>query len=172
MRISEYLQIGDRLKTARMKAGINQNKMARKLSLSNSTYSNYENGYSEPPMEIILEFCNIIEMPIDQLFGFHVASPYARSVKTFADFIAIIIDLDRRGLSIEGKTTYSEKDNQLVAHLNLDMVNSQLATFIPNWNKTNQELKSGLMDEEEYNFWLEDTLKMFNVPIDEYLYEK
>jgi len=169
MRISEYLQIGDRLKAARIKAGINQNKMARKLNLSNSTYSNYENGYSEPPMEIILEFCNIIEMPIDQLFGFHVASPYTRSVKTFADFISIIIDLDRRGLSIEGKTTYSEKDNQLIAHLNLDMANAQLATFIPDWNKTNQELESGLMDEEEYNFWLEDTLKMFNVPIDEYL---
>ena len=40
MRISEYLQIGDRLKaTCIRKTGINQNKMARKLNLSNSTYS-------------------------------------------------------------------------------------------------------------------------------------
>ena len=52
------------------------------------------------------------------------------------------------------------------------MVNAQLATFMPDWNQTNQELESGLMDEEEYNFWLEDTLKIFNVPIDEYLYKK
>ena len=138
MRISEYLQVGARLKSTRIKAGINQNEMARKLNLSNSTYSNYENGYSEPPMEIILEFCNIIEMPIDQLFDFHVSSPYSRNVKTLSDFIAIIIDLDRHGLSVEKKTTYSEEDNQLVAHLNLDMVNAQLATFMPDWNKTNQ----------------------------------
>lgn len=30
-------------------------------------------------------------------------------------------------------------------------------------------LTSGKMDKEEYDIWLEDTLKLFNVPIDEYI---
>ena len=60
-------------------------------------------------------------------------------------------------------------DNQLTAHLTLDIPNAQIATFIPDWNKTNQELASGKIDKEEYDIWLEDTLKLFNVPIDEYL---
>lgn len=59
-----------------------------------------------------------------------------------------------------------------MAHLQLDIPNAQIATFIPDLNKVNQELASGLMDEDEYQMWLDDTLKIFNVPIDEYIYHK
>ena len=38
---------------------------------------------------------------------------------------------------------------------------AQIATFIPDWNKINQALISGKMDKEEYDMWLEDTLKLF-----------
>ena len=79
-----------------------------------------------------------------------VTTKYA-TIKTFADFLAILIDLDRQGLSIKGNTTYSQQDNQLTAHLTLDIPNAQIATFIPDWNMVNQELASGEMDEEEYN---------------------
>ena len=70
------------------------------------------------------------------------------SVKTFADFLSILIDLDRRGLQITGNTTYSQQDNQLTAHLTLDIPNAQIATFIPDWNKVNQALASGEMDKK------------------------
>jgi hypothetical protein len=53
--------------------------------------------------------------------------------------------------------------------LTLDIPNAQIATFIPDWNKVNQTLISGKMNKEEYDMWLEDTLKLFNVPIDEYI---
>ena len=72
-------------------------------------------------------------------------------------------------MQIKGNTTYSQEDNQLTAYLTLDIPNSQIATFIPDWNKVNQALISGKMDKEEYDMWLEDTLKLFNVPIDEYI---
>lgn len=58
MRLSEYLEVGKKMKTARTNAGISQRDMAIKLALSNSSYSNYENGYSEPPAEIIVKFCD------------------------------------------------------------------------------------------------------------------
>lgn len=51
----------------------------------------------------------------------------------------------------------------------MDIKNAQIATFIPDWNKVNKELASGLMDEDECQVWLEDTLKLFNVPIDDYI---
>ena len=72
-------------------------------------------------------------------------------------------------LQIKGNTTYSQQENQLMAHLSLDIKNAQLATFIPDWNFANKKLASGQMDEEEYQMWLENTLKMFNVEIDEYI---
>lgn len=65
--------------------------------------------------------------------------------------------------------SFSQEDNQLTTHLTLDIPNAQIATFIPDWNKINQALISGKMDKEEYDMWLEDTLKLFNVPIDEYI---
>ena len=63
------------------------------------------------------------------------------------------------------------KDNQLIAHLSLEIKNAQIATFIPDWNKVNQDLAKGRMDEEEYQMWLNDTLRLFNVPISAYLYK-
>ena len=91
------------------------------------------------------------------------------TVKTFADLIYILIDLDRRGLQIKGNTTYSQRENQLMAHLSLDIKNAQLATFIPDWNSANKKLASGLIDELEYANWLEDILRIFNVTIDDFI---
>ena len=169
MRLSEYLEIGRKMKTARTNAGISQRDMAIKLGLSNSSYSNYENGYSEPSAEIIIKFCDILKITMGDLLELKVAAPQHATVRTFADLISILIDLDRRGLSIKGNTTYSQQDNQLMAHLSLDIKNAQLATFIPDWNKVNEELATGAMDEDEYQAWLEDTRRLFNLAIDDYV---
>lgn len=172
MRIGEYLKIDKKIKTARTNAGITQRNMAKNLGLTYSTYSNYENGYSEPPMEVILQFCEILDMSVSQLLELKIDIPQKTYVYTFSDLISIIIDLDRRGLPIKGSTSYINEKNQLIAHFSLDIVNAQLATFIPNWNKMNHGLNSGEISEEDYEIWLNDTLKIFNVPIDEYLNHK
>ena len=106
MRLGEYFEIGKRMKQARTNAGINQREMSAKLSLSNSSYSNYENGYSEPPVETILKFCDILGITLNDLLDLKIVSNRSFSVKTFADFLAILIDLDRRGLLIKDNTTY------------------------------------------------------------------
>lgn len=169
MRLGEYFEIGKRMKQARTNAGINQRDMSARLSLTNSSYSNYENGYSEPPVETILKFCDILGISLSDLLGMEIISNRSVTVKTFADFLSILIDLDRKGLQITGDTTYSQQDNQLTAHLTLDIPNAQIATFIPDWNKVNKALASGKIDKEEYDTWLENTLKLFNVPIEEFI---
>lgn len=169
MRISDYLQIGEKLKTARKKGGYSQRAMAKELELSFSTYSNYENGYSEPPMEVIEAFCQVSNMKVNELFELELDDFKVTSVKTFAELISVLIDLDCRGLPIKGTTSYSQSENQLTAHLTLDIANAQIATFIPDWNKVNEKYRDGLMDDDEYKYWLDDTLRIFNVPIDEYL---
>jgi len=123
-------------------------------------------------MEIILQFCDNLRISVGELFGMEISEGRSAYMKTFADLSAILIDLDRRGLPIKGKTSYIQQENPLVVHLDLEIFNAQLATFIPDWNKTNEELASGLMDEDEYAEWLDDTLHFFNVPIEEYLYKK
>lgn len=170
MRLGQYLEIGKKMKTARTEAGISQRDMAKKLKLLNSSYSNYENGYSEPPVETILKFCDVLNITFDDLLGVELSQATKPTVRTFADFISILIDLDRRGLPIKAATTYSQHDNQLTAHLNLDLVNAQIATFIPKWNTINAAYRDGKMSQKEYDMWLEDNLRWLNVPIDEYMY--
>lgn len=64
-------EIGKRLKQARTNAGINQREMSSKLSLSNSSYSNYENRYSEPPVETILKFRDILGIKVIIIYSQH-----------------------------------------------------------------------------------------------------
>ena len=52
---------------------------------------------------------------MENLLELKVAAPKTATVRTFADLLSILIDLDRRGLSIKGNTTYSQHDNQLMA---------------------------------------------------------
>ena len=172
MRLGEYLEIGKKMKTARTNAGISQRQMAKDLSVTNSAYSNYENNYSEPPAEIILQFCNILHINLSDLLGIQISEPKVTSVRTFAEFLSILIDLDRRGIPIQKTTTYSQQENQLTAHLTFDIENAQIATFIPDWTKKNQEYSSGKINDEEYEMWLKDVLQIYNVRIDDYIYKK
>lgn len=172
MRISEYLMISEKMKSARIQANISQRKMATALGLGFSTYSNYENAYSEPTMEIIQSFCNELNISVSDLLEVKVNESKITSVKTFAELFAILIDLDKRGLPIERSVTFSQEDNELIGHLKLDFHNPQLATLIPDWNKVNKDFESGLMDDDDYKIWLEDVLSMFNIPIDSYIGSK
>lgn len=67
MGINEYLKIGSKMKEYRINAGISQRNMAEKLNLSYSTYSNYENNYREPKLEVIKDFCILLDLDIIDL---------------------------------------------------------------------------------------------------------
>ena len=72
MKIVQYLQIGRCLKVHRIQAGISQRKMADRLGIPVATYSNYENEYSSPSIEIIHDFCETLEMEVSDFFRYAV----------------------------------------------------------------------------------------------------
>lgn len=67
--LSEYLKLGEKMKAARTKAGFSQEEMADMISLRHDTYSGYEDGYSEPSSEIILQFCAFAHTNVGELLG-------------------------------------------------------------------------------------------------------
>ena len=105
MKLGDYLEIGKKLKAARTKAGISQRNMASKLELNASTYSNYENGYSEPPVETLEKACAIMGITMKDLLEVPLPGSSKTSVTKFSELLAILIDLDRRGLPITASTT-------------------------------------------------------------------
>lgn len=74
MRLGKYFEVGKRMKQVRTNAGISQRDMAARLSLKNSAYSNYENGYSEPTVETILKFCDMLGTTLNDLLGVKITS--------------------------------------------------------------------------------------------------
>lgn len=74
MGINQYIKIGSKIKKARISKGIRQKDMAEKLGLSISTYSNYENNYREPKLDIVEKICEILDMTIDELMNFPISN--------------------------------------------------------------------------------------------------
>lgn len=68
MKIAKYLRIERNLKLFRINADMTQKEMAARLGISVPTYSNYENGYSEPPMKVIQNFCEVLGISEDDFF--------------------------------------------------------------------------------------------------------
>ena len=60
----------DRLRQARLKAGMTQMDVAKALEVKNyTTYGQYENGYRMPGFEMIVKFATILDVSIDWLAG-------------------------------------------------------------------------------------------------------
>ena len=69
MGINDYIKIGSKIKEARIEKGIKQNEMANLLNINVSTYSNYENDYREPEINLIYSICDILKISIDELLN-------------------------------------------------------------------------------------------------------
>lgn len=80
MGVNEYIKIGSRIKELRIEKGIKQKDMAGMLGVSVSTYSNYENGYREPSMDIIEKAAKILEVKIDELIGRSLTDAYLQAI--------------------------------------------------------------------------------------------
>ena len=75
MGINQYIKIGSRIKEFRINKGLKQNEMAKLLNISVSTYSNYENNYREPKLDLIHKICDILNITLDELLDRHNLDP-------------------------------------------------------------------------------------------------
>ena len=166
MRISHYLRIDKRLKSFRIDADMSQKEMAAKLNLSVPTYSNYENGYSEPPIEIIQKFCSILDIDENTFFGFTVMPMEDTNINTFADVIKVLIALKDAGIPIECSISPNSKTKRLVTSINIE--SPQIAALISNWTELNNDLKINKIDTDEYNIWIDSLMESFKIPIENY----
>ena len=182
MKLAEFLDISNKLKNKRKEFNITQREMATKLDLSYSAYSNYENGYSEPPAEVIDKFCNYLNISIADLLGF--SSKTYPKIKTYADLFSIFFQLEEMHIPISYEF-YSEpepisKKTRLGSKIIIDIKNPQISTFISAWNAKKEEKMEleKIADNEEnpeylktytdekYEEWKKQILTLFNIPID------
>jgi len=65
----EKTQIGPGLKAERLRRGLSQEGMARKLGLKKPTYVSYEYGRSEPPLAVVARACEVLGLRPGALLG-------------------------------------------------------------------------------------------------------
>lgn len=164
MRISHYLELDKKMKNLRVASGMSQKDMAAKLDLSVPSYSNYENGYSEPPMEILQKFCEILNVSVSELFGFNVPANTKSNLKTYSDILRLIISLKKAGLNVDCSVTPNKETRRLRADIIIE--NPQMSAMLSKWNELNDDLEKDKIDSDEYNIWLEDLMSSFNIPIE------
>ena len=58
-----------RLKQLRQKKGLTQQKLAEILGIKRNTYSDWENGKTEPSFENLIKLADLLEVSLDWLFG-------------------------------------------------------------------------------------------------------
>ena len=61
------MNIGDRIKEARLNAGLSQDQAAEKIMVSRQTVSNWENGKSLPDIASILTMSDLYQISLDEL---------------------------------------------------------------------------------------------------------
>ena len=63
------VQFAARLRKARLAAKLTQSQLAEKIGRSQSNYSNYESGNSEPSLAVLVKLSRILKVSVDTLVG-------------------------------------------------------------------------------------------------------
>ena len=58
-----------KLREARNEKGLSQKEVAKRINLTQQTYSDYETGRTNPDIETLIEIANILETSVDYILG-------------------------------------------------------------------------------------------------------
>ena len=85
------------MKNLRKEKGISQKKMAERLNLIPSAYSNYENLICEIPVEVMQKFCEEVECSMEELIEFDIGNlDEVHPVSSLSDLILSIMELNKK----------------------------------------------------------------------------
>ncbi|MEK4273153.1 helix-turn-helix domain-containing protein [Paenibacillus sp. FSL R7-0026] len=97
----------ERLKEARLKAGLTQIQVRDHTGINNKTLSGYENKISEPDYETLKSLCDLYGVTTDWVLG-HTNNPHSNLTEAERDMVEKV-DLDDDSF-IEGDFTFAGRE--------------------------------------------------------------
>lgn len=142
------------LSIAIKKSGMKQAALAEKVGTSPANISNYVRAKSFPPLDILVEIAQELNVSIDSLCGIK-QSHDSGAIKSLADVARLLVSFD------DWKLVDVEDVNE-DAQIYLPTITLRddcLAPFINDFKKVKALLEAGTFSKDFYNRWLEDRLK-------------
>jgi transcriptional regulator with XRE-family HTH domain len=82
---ADTIRIANRLTTLRKQQGISQLEICKKLGLTQSMMSRYENGTRRIPSELLIQFAKAIGVSSDEILGLKTVSPRSNPFQDMTD---------------------------------------------------------------------------------------
>lgn len=99
------MEFGERLKTLRLRDGLTQNEIAKKLNISQQSYARWENGKVTPSLDKLTQIATTFGVTTDYLTG--------KSIKEQSDDnldnIELLFRMNSNGLTEEEKEIFKKE---------------------------------------------------------------
>lgn len=165
--------VGRRIKEVREKSGISQAELASNIGVGAASVSSYEKGSSSPSLSVMVEIAKCCNTSIDWLCGVE-----NNSMEKEANLSSLIMELLRLDMfdvfeidyyleagPVEGSSSKTAKlffSDVSSAHFDITPENETFFSFFQDWLKMRQLYKSGSIDSEVYQLWIEKTLNKYS----------
>lgn len=161
----ELQVFADRLKELRSRRGITQKDFADKIGVTPAALSAYENNVKNPSIAVAKRIAEVFHVSIDWLCGLTEKESYNNEIKSYADAIRLLLLIENR-LNIEIFSNAEDVEGYERYFFELAFHDSQMDSFLEEWNKMKILHDDNTIDDEVYALWVEKTLKKYDISID------
>lgn len=86
------MNIGDRIRFYRLRKGMTQEELGRRVMISNSTISLYEKNARPVPAEVLITLCEALDVTPNTLLGFKAADNKSKMLEEVTAFLSVVYD--------------------------------------------------------------------------------
>lgn len=145
------MNIAEVIRKYRKEAGLTQEEMANRLGVTTPAVNKWENGNSNPDIELLAPIARLLHISLDTLMSFH-------EELTPSEIGDIIREMDTMFISEGFETVYEWASDKIKEYPNCNMLIWQVAVMLDARRLTDVNIDSEKYD-EQINAWYELVLK-------------
>ena len=151
------MNIAEVIRKYRKEAGLTQEEMANRLGVTTPAVNKWENGNSNPDIELLAPIARLLHISLDTLMSFH-------EELTPSEIGEIIREMDTMFISEEFETVYEWASDKIKEYPNCNMLIWQMAVMLDARRLTDVNIDSEKYD-DQINAWYEIVLNDENEQI-------
>ncbi|RGY95230.1 helix-turn-helix transcriptional regulator [Clostridium sp. AM58-1XD] len=159
------INFASRIKELRTSLGMTQSELAQALETTQAALSAYEKGDRMPSFEILNIIAHKYSVSIDWLCGLSNYKTIPPEVKTYADFMDLLFQLENSKLQFRSDLEFTDdKYGYKESYVCLGFNDPVIRLLFKTWEKTSSLYYDSTIDSTIYSAWKDKVKKDFNEP--------